>query len=99
MVRAGGAILAETRDAVVLEEQGHEPVHYIPRADVGTEFLDPSDKRTTCPHKGEAAHYHIIAKSGPITDAAWSYEQPIDGAEQIRGFMAFYPGKALVEEL
>jgi uncharacterized protein (DUF427 family) len=63
------------------------------------EFLDLSDKRTTCPHKGVATHYHIAARSGPIRDAAWSYETPIAGAEAISGYVAFYQDKATVEEI
>lgn len=98
VVRAGGAVLADSRHALLLEEPGHAPVHYIPRQDVGMAFLEKSETRTTCPHKGEATHYHIVAKSGPIRDAAWSYEEPIDGAAQITGHLAFYPDKAFVEE-
>ena len=99
VARAGGAILAETQRALLLEEPGHEPVHYIPREDVAMEFLDRSETRTRCPHKGEATHYHVIAKSGPLRDAAWSYEDPKDGAKDIAGHIAFYPEKAYVEEL
>jgi uncharacterized protein (DUF427 family) len=76
VVRAGGAIIGETSRALILHENGYDPVVYFPREDAGMEFLDPSDTRTTCPHKGEATHYHIAAKSGPIKDAAWSYETP-----------------------
>ena len=99
VVRAGGAIIAETTRALILREEGHEPVVYFPREDGGMEFLDPSDKRTTCPHKGEASHYHIAAKSGLIRDAAWSYEAPMAGAESIAGYLAFYGEKATVEAL
>ncbi len=99
VVRAGGAILGETRNALRLTEEGYDPVFYIPREDIGMEFLDPSETRTTCPHKGEATYFHIAAKSGQITDAAWSYEEPIDGMEAIRGHLAFFPDKAAVEEL
>jgi len=99
VARAGGAILAESKGALLLEEPGHEPVVYFPRADVGTEFLERSETRTTCPHKGEATHYHIQAKSGRIADAAWSYEDPVEGAEAIRGYLAFYAEKVTVEEL
>ncbi len=99
VVRVDGAVIAETSRALVLHEVGCEPVVYFPREDAGMEFLDPSDKRTTCPHKGEATHYHIAAKSGPIRDAAWSYEAPVTGAEAIAGFLAFYGGMATVEAL
>ena len=96
-MRAGGAIIAETSHALILSEKGYEPVVYFPRKDGGIEFLDPSDKRITCPHKGEATHYHIAAKSGPIKDAAWSYQTPMDGARAIAGYVAFYSEKATVE--
>ncbi len=99
VMRAGGAVLAETSRALILHEAGLEPVVYFPRADAGMEFLDPSDTRTTCPHKGEATHYHIAAKSGPIRDAAWSYEAPLAGAAAIAGYLAFYGEKATVEAL
>ncbi|NIP77425.1 MAG: DUF427 domain-containing protein [Xanthomonadales bacterium] len=99
VVRAGGAVIGETVRALVLTEQGYEPAIYFPREDAGIEFLDPSETRTTCPHKGEATHFHIAAKSGPIKDAAWSYEDPLPGAEAIKGYIAFYPEKATVEAL
>ena len=99
VVRAGGAVIAETAHALILTEAGYDPVVYFPRVDAGMEFLDPSDKRTTCPHKGEATYYHIAAKSGPITDAAWSYETPIAEAEAIGGYLAFDGEKATVEAL
>lgn len=99
VVRAGGAVLAETQKALLLEEEGHEPVYYLPREDVAMEFLERSETRTTCPHKGEATHYHVIAKSGTLRDAAWSYEAPLEGAGEIAGRLAFYPDRAYVEEL
>ena len=99
VVRAGGAVIAESRDALLLEEEGHEPVVYFPREDIGMAFLDPSQTRTTCPHKGEAIYFHIVAKSGPIEDAAWSYEAPVEGAEAIRGHIAFRHERVAVERL
>ncbi len=99
VVRAGGAVIGETVCALTLTENGYEPVIYFPREDAGIEFLDPSDTLTTCPHKGEAIHFHIAAKSGPIKDAAWSYEDPLPGAEAIKDYIAFYSGKATVEAL
>lgn len=99
VVRAGGAVIAETANALILTEAGYDPVVYFPRQDAGMEFLDPSDKRTVCPHKGEATYYHIAAKSGPITDAAWSYEAPITEARAISGYMAFDSEKATIEAL
>ncbi len=99
VVRAGGAVIAETSNALILREGGHEPVIYLPRDDIGMAFLERSEKRTRCPHKGEATYYHVIAKSGPIEDAGWSYEDPIAGAEAIRGHLAFAHERVAVERL
>lgn len=99
VVRAGGAVIAESTRAIRLAEEGHAPVYYIPREDIGMEFLDRSEKRSTCPHKGEASYFHIMAKSGAIEDAAWSYEEPANGMEAIKGMLAFYSDRVAVELL
>jgi uncharacterized protein (DUF427 family) len=97
VVRTGDAVVAESRSALVLRENGHAPVYYLPRDDVAMEFLDRSEKVTHCPHKGDAQHYHIVGISGRIADAAWSYEDPKDGAEAIAGYLAFYPERLAIE--
>lgn len=90
-VRAGGAVLAESKAALELSEGSYPPVIYFPRADVAMALLDRTDKVTQCPHKGEAAHFTIVTKSTRVENAAWSYETPLEGVEQIAGHLAFYP--------
>lgn len=99
VVRAGGAVIGETTDALELTEGDYTPVIYFPRSDIAMAFLEPSDTRSTCPWKGEASHYSIQTKSTLIEDAAWSYESPKDDVARIAGHIAFYPGKATVEQL
>ena len=98
-VRAGGAVLAESHAALQLDEDGHGPVIYFPRNDVAMAFVEPSAVRTKCPHKGEAAYFHIAAATGRIADAAWSYDTPVAGAEGIAGHLAFDTDKVTVERL
>jgi uncharacterized protein (DUF427 family) len=98
-VRAGGAILGETTRALELTEGRYPPVIYFPREDIAMAFLDKSDRASTCPHKGEAEYFTIVAKSGPITDAAWSYPDPKPEAAAIAGHLAFYPDKATIERI
>lgn len=97
-IRAGGAVLGETSNALELKEGSYDPVIYVPRADIAMAFLEVSETTTSCPHKGEASYYSIIAKSGEIKNAAWSYETPIKGMEQIAGHLAFYADKVTVEQ-
>ena len=97
-VRAGGAVLAETRNAVELNEGELAPVIYFPREDIAMSFFDASDLRSTCPHKGEASYYSIQTKSQTLQDVAWSYEDPKPGLEAIKGHLAFYISEKLAVE-
>lgn len=99
VVRTGDGVIAESRSALLLRESGHEPVYYLPRADVAMEFLDPSDKVTHCPHKGEARHFHVVGVSERIENGAWSYEAPKAAAGAIAGHLAFYPERIAVEAI
>lgn len=98
-VRAGGAVLVESANALELVEGDLPPVIYFPRADIGMAFLEPSETRSHCPHKGDASYYSIQAKSGLIADAGWSYESPKDAVARIRDHIAFYTSKVTVEQL
>ena len=99
VVRAAGAVIAESQNAVELTEGDYPAVIYFPREDIAMAFLDESDHSTHCPHKGEARYFTIQAKSGPIPNAGWSYEAPLPGVEQIKDHIAFYTDKVTVEAL
>ncbi|WP_439156021.1 DUF427 domain-containing protein [Yoonia sp.] len=98
-VRAGGAVLGESTNALELIEGDYPPVIYFPRSDIAMAFLEPSDTTSTCPYKGEARYFSIIAKSGEIKDAVWSYENPKDEVAEIRDHLAFHTNKVAVEEI
>ena len=99
VVRAGGAVLGESRNALELRETGHAPVIYFPRADLAMAFLEPSPTRTSCPYKGEASYFSIQTKSTLIEDAAWTYESPKQAAAEVAGHVAFYGSKATIEKI
>jgi len=99
VIRAGGAVIAESRAALLLSEGRLPPVYYLPREDAGMEFLERSSTHSVCPHKGEASYFDLQIKSGVIADAAWSYEDPLPGAAAIRERVAFYPNKVTIEVL
>lgn len=99
VVRAGGAVLGESTRALRLDEAGYDPVIYFPRDDVAMTFLDRSNTRTTCPHKGEASYFSIQTKSVTIPDAAWSYEEPKPEVGEIAGHIAFASEGVTVEQV
>jgi len=99
VVRAGGAILGESADALELNEGEYKPVIYFPRDDVAMAFLDQSEQSSHCPHKGDAKYYSIQTKSEVLKNAVWSYENPVKSVGQIKDYMAFDPALVTVEEL
>lgn len=99
-VRAGGAILVESRNALVLSEDGHADVIYFPREDIAMAFLDESEHSTHCPHKGDASYYSIVTKSQTLQNAAWSYDNPKPDVDRIKDHIAFYSsGDVTVERI
>jgi uncharacterized protein (DUF427 family) len=99
VVRAGGAIVGESSNALELLEGAAPPVIYFPRSDIGMALLERTSSSTRCPYKGQASYYTVTTAAGDITDAAWSYEEPLEGVERIRGHIAFYSDKVTVEQL
>jgi len=85
-----GEMIADTRDAVALEEGSYPVVYYIPRKDVRMDLLERTSHRTHCPYKGDASYYSI--QDGPA-NAVWSYEQPKEDMLAIKDLLAFYPDK------
>lgn len=98
VVRAGGAVLGESDNALQLTEGDYPFVIYFPREDIATEFLDPSDKTTTSPWMGEATYYSIVTKSTTLENSVWSYEAPKEEAGQIAGYLAFYSSDQVAVE-
>lgn len=89
-VRAGGAVLGESKRALVLSEGSLPDVIYFPRDDIAMAFLDESDHSSHCPHKGDARYFSIVTKSGTLTNAVWSYENPKQDVARIKDHLAFY---------
>lgn len=99
VVRAAGAVVGESTNALELTEGDYPPVIYFPRADIAMAFLEASDTTSHCPYKGDARYFSIVAKSGPIADAAWSYETPNADVAEIQDYLAFYASKVAVEQV
>ena len=90
-VKFGDHVIADSNDALILEEPGHAPVVYFPREDVSMEYMSRTARTTHCPHKGEADYYTLLMDGDFAENAIWTYEDPVPGAELIAGRLAFYP--------
>jgi uncharacterized protein (DUF427 family) len=93
VVKVGGKVIADTRDALTLKEASYPPVQYIPRKDVDMAALTRSAHTTHCPYKGEASYYSIAAGGERSLNAVWTYETPFEAMAQIKDYVAFYPNR------
>lgn len=93
LVTFNGEVIADSRDAIRLDESKYAPVYYLPRTDVKMERLTRTSHSTHCPFKGDASYYTLSSGSRTAANAAWSYEQPYDEMSSIKERLAFYPGK------
>ena len=93
LVRVGGTLLADTRDALMLQEASYPAVHYIPRKDVDMNLLQRTDHTTYCPYKGDCSYYSIPAGGDRSVNAVWTYESPYPAVAQIKDYLAFYPNR------
>ncbi|MCC5985207.1 MAG: DUF427 domain-containing protein [Rhodobacteraceae bacterium] len=99
VVRAEGAVIAETRAAMEVIEGDAPFVIYFPREDVAMAFLEGAARQSACDHRGAATHYHITSPGGTLEDAALSYEAAPETFAAIRGYLAFDAGKVTVERV
>jgi uncharacterized protein (DUF427 family) len=97
VVKVGDRVIADTRDALSLQEASYPAVQYIPRDDVDLTQLERTEHQTYCPYKGDASYYSVLPAGADGENAVWTYEQPYDAVADIRDHVAFYPDKVSLE--
>jgi uncharacterized protein (DUF427 family) len=83
------------KDCVIAESAQVEEIDgyvYFPTASVQLDRLEPSDRRSVCPKKGEARYYHIVVGDDCNVDAAWEYPAPKPSASRLAEHIAFWRG-------
>ena len=93
-VRSGESVIARTSSPLLVDEQDHGIVVYVPEADVDFSQLAEIDHVTRCPYKGFANHWRLVDGTDPV---AWTYRDPYPQVAQILGHVAFYQDRVTVE--
>jgi uncharacterized protein (DUF427 family) len=89
VVKSGGRVIADTRNALTLQEASYPAVLYIPRGAADMSQLTRSAHTTYCPYKGDASYYSLPNAE----NAVWSYEAPHPAMASIKDHLAFYPDR------
>ncbi len=97
VVRSSDAILAETSDALEMEDGALAPILFFPRSDVAMAFLDASGFENR--RGGEAMRFSLVSASDTVADVAWAYEATGPGTERLDGYITFNATKVTVEQL
>ncbi|SEF52266.1 Uncharacterized conserved protein, DUF427 family [Bryocella elongata] len=92
-VTVSGQVVADSRQALRLEEKGYPAVFYVPRADADMSLLVRTTHYTYCPYKGDCTYFSIPIGGAKSEFAVWSYEHPYDAVAEIRDYLAFYPSR------
>lgn len=97
VVRWGDTLVARTRRAVLVLETAHPPSFYLPWADVVPLLLTAAPGASTCEWKGPARYWSLTESNAQgartLPGVAWSYPQPLAGAEALADCVAFYPAE------
>jgi uncharacterized protein (DUF427 family) len=93
VVTVAGRVVADSRNALTLQEATYPAVQYVPLADVDQSMLERTDTTSYCPYKGEAGYYSVTAGGANAVDAVWEYLDPQEAVAGIKGHVAFYPDR------
>jgi len=94
-VYVGDTLIARTQNAIRVMEMGkslYDPAIYVPASDLVV-TLEPIDKSTHCPLKGDASYVSLAGE-----EIAWTYDRPLDVSKQLAGHFAFWPDKVRITE-
>ena len=83
-----GQTVVDSRRVHMLHEAGILPVWYFPEEDVRMDLLRETGHTTHCPWKGDTRYFAV----SDVEKAAWTYPEPVEGMERLRGLVAFHFG-------
>jgi uncharacterized protein (DUF427 family) len=92
-VELRGVTIASTRRALRVLETSHPPVYYIPPEDFVSGCLTETSRTSYCEFKGLARYLDVSAGGRVERVAAWGYEEPTIGFEEIARHVAVYPAR------
>jgi uncharacterized protein (DUF427 family) len=97
VVRFKGVIVAQSDNALKLDQTGYPAVFYVPRSEIYGLHFRRTDHSTYCPYKGRASFFSLVAFDQTNENAVWTYEDPHPALVEIKNHVAFYADKVTFE--
>ena len=85
-------LIAESENAQVMYETRLQPAIYFPREDILVDLSAPNELQTFCPFKGTAHYRDMTLKGQIVSNAVWTYDNPLPESIAIDGYIGFMPG-------
>lgn len=96
-VRYGSFTLVDTDEAMLFQEQGRDPVVFVPRRHLPAEFL-PDGGHLGTSRAGQAARYWDFSVGGQTAEnGIWCFERSEDELTALAGYVAFDPAQVVLE--
>lgn len=93
VVAWNGEIVADTSDALALQETASPPTIYLPPRDVRTGLLVEAGPGSHCEWKGPATYWDVVVGHDTQSAAAWNYPRPKPAYRDLAGWFSFYPAR------
>ena len=97
-IRAGGAVLGETKKALELYEGDSKPALYFPKKDLAMAFFERTGHETIHPQKGTMGYYSIVTKSQTLENIAWEFIASKPEVMDLLNYVSFASTSAITIE-
>ena len=97
-IRAGGAVLGETKKALELYEGDSKPALYFAKKDLAMAFFERTEHEIIHPYKGKMGYYSIVTKSQTLENIAWEFIAPRPEVMDLLNYVSFASTSAITIE-
>lgn len=84
-------VIAESNHTIEVEGNPYFPPDSLKR-----DYFRDSTRHSMCPWKGTASYFDVVVDGDVNPGAAWYYPEPKPAAANIRGYVAFWQGVAVL---
>ncbi len=97
-IRAGGAVLGETKKALELYEGDSKPALYFTKKDLAMAFFERTGHEIIHPQKGTIGYYSKVTKSQTLENIAWEFIAPRPEVVDLLYYVSFASTSAITIE-